>query len=163
MQDLVRDVVADENFEAQIKSRSVTWAAETAGVVSGSAAMLHGALENVIRNALKYATGCIDIIVETTLSSSREHYLVRVLDTGPGVPEHELADVFTPFFRSAHSAPTDGHGLGLAIARRAIQAHGGTISASNRRGGGLAVAITLPLTQQAPQPKILDSPRSGAI
>jgi two-component system OmpR family sensor kinase len=152
MQELVRDVVADAHFEAQNMGRSVTWGAETAGVASGRAAMLHGALENVIRNALKHATGCIDITVETSVDGSRENYLVRVLDTGPGVPEHELADVFTPFFRSADSALKDGHGLGLAIARRAIEAHGGTISASNRRGGGLAVVITLPLKQQVSQP-----------
>ncbi len=152
IQDLVREVVADANFEAQSMGRLVVWSDETAGVVSGRAAMLHGALENVLRNALKYAPGCIDITVETSVSDSREHYLVRVLDTGPGVPQHELADVFTPFFRSAESAVTDGHGLGLAIARRAIEAHGGTISASNRRGGGLAVVIALPLKQQVRQP-----------
>jgi two-component system OmpR family sensor kinase len=150
MQELVREVVADANFEAQSMGRLVTWGDETAGVVSGRASMLHGALDNVIRNALKYAPECIDIIVETSLSDSREHYLVRVLDTGPGVPQHELADVFTPFFRSAESAVTDGHGLGLAIARRAIEAHGGTISASNRRAGGLAVVMALPLKQQLP-------------
>jgi two-component system OmpR family sensor kinase len=152
IQELVREVVADANFEAQTMGRSVTWCTETAGVVSGRAAMLHGALENVIRNALNYATGCKDIIVETSVSDSREHYLVRVLDTGPGVPQHELADLFTPFFRSADSALIDGHGLGLAIARRAIQAHRGAISASNRRGGGLAVVITLPLKQQVTHP-----------
>ena len=152
IQDLVREVVADANFEAQTMGRSVTWGKESPGVVSGRAPMLHGALENVIRNALRYATECIDITVETKVSVSGEHYQVRVLDTGPGVPEHELADVFTPFFRSSDSALKDGHGLGLAIARRAIEAHGGTISASNRRGGGLEVSITLPLKQQVPQP-----------
>jgi signal transduction histidine kinase len=152
IQDLVREVVADANFEAQTMGRSVSWGTETAGVVSGRAAMLHGALENVIRNALRYATGCNEITVETDVSDSGEHYQLRVLDTGPGVPECELADVFTPFFRSSNSALKDGHGLGLAIARRAIEAHGGTISASNRRGGGLEVSITLPLKQQVPQP-----------
>jgi signal transduction histidine kinase len=85
------------------------------------------------------------------MSDSGECYVVQVLDTGPGVPEHELANVFTPFFRSSNSALKDGHGLGLAIARRAIEAHGGTISAANRRGGGLKVCISLPLKQSVPQ------------
>jgi two-component system OmpR family sensor kinase len=68
---------------------------------------------------------------------------LRVLDDGRGIPEDELPDLFTPFFRGANARP-DGYGLGLAIARRSIEAHGGTIRANNRAGGGLSVEIVLP-------------------
>jgi two-component system OmpR family sensor kinase len=57
--------------------------------------------------------------------------------------------MFTPFFRSAQAAGTDGYGLGLAIARRSIEAHGGSITAANRKEGGLSVAIELPLVRAA--------------
>jgi len=68
-----------------------------------------------------------------------------------------LAALFTPFFRSTHALSTDGYGLGLAIASRSIQAHGGTISAQNRATGGLSVEITLPLAG------LQTSDQSGAL
>jgi two-component system OmpR family sensor kinase len=72
-----------------------------------------------------------------------------VLDRGPGIAPADLATIFQPFFRSNPSNNNvDGHGLGLAIAERVIHAHGGTIRATNREGGGLQVAIVLPLVHQ---------------
>jgi signal transduction histidine kinase len=68
-----------------------------------------------------------------------------VLDEGPGVAESELSGIFEPFFRGSGAQSTDGHGLGLAIAQRVVQAHGGSIKASNRPVGGLCVEISLPL------------------
>jgi two-component system OmpR family sensor kinase len=80
--------------------------------------------------------------VETSIDAVKRQYTLRVLDSGRGIPEDELPDVFTPFFRGA-CARSDGYGLGLAIARRSVEAHGGTIRASNRSGGGLSVEIVL--------------------
>jgi signal transduction histidine kinase len=149
MLELVREVVDDANFEAQATGRAVTWESETAASVSGRPEMLHGAIENIVRNALKHAAQSREVRVETSVDRTGHCYTLRVLDTGPGVPEHELADLFAPFFRAADAASTEGYGLGLAIARRSIEAHGGTIKASNRREGGLDVAIVLPLKKQA--------------
>jgi signal transduction histidine kinase len=59
-------------------------------------------------------------------------------------PLARLSNLFTPFARGANTASADGYGLGLAIARRCVEAHGGTIRAGNRPGGGLCVEIMLP-------------------
>jgi two-component system, OmpR family, sensor kinase len=145
MQELVREVLDDANFEAHAMNREVIWDHETPGTVIGRPEMLHGAIENVVRNALKHAAQSREIHVETTIDRGHSTYTVRVLDAGPGVPENELPELFTPFFRAVDAARTDGYGLGLAIARRSIEAHRGTITASNRLEGGLAVTIALPM------------------
>jgi len=151
MRELVREVVADANFEAKGTGCTVIWDQETAGTVSGRPEMLHGAIENVVRNALKHASKSPEVRVETSLDGGQSRYTLRVLDTGPGVAEHELAGLFAPFFRAADAARKDGYGLGLAIARRSIEAHGGTITANNRPEGGLAVTIALPLRTPVPR------------
>jgi two-component system OmpR family sensor kinase len=145
LQELVREVVTDANFEAQATDRAVTWDEQTAAIVWGRPEMLHGAIENVVRNALKHASGSSEVRIETSLDATQSRYTLRVLDRGPGVPEDELAGLFNPFFRAANAAETEGYGLGLAIARRSIEAHRGTIGASNRPDGGLVVTITLPV------------------
>jgi signal transduction histidine kinase len=68
-----------------------------------------------------------------------------VIDHGPGITNAELAKVFDPFYRGESASGTPGFGLGLAIAQRAIDAHGGAIRAANVAGGGLQVEIELPL------------------
>jgi two-component system OmpR family sensor kinase len=68
--------------------------------------------------------------------------VIDVVDEGPGAPETALPTLFEPFVRANESSP--GFGLGLAVAKRAVAAQGGTIEASNRKGAGLAVRITLP-------------------
>jgi signal transduction histidine kinase len=159
MQELVRGVLSDANFEAEPAGRRVTWQDETAGTVSGRPEMLHGAIENVVRNALKHAPQSVEVRVETALDEAGPHYTLRVLDDGPGVPESQLPGLFTPFFRAV-GAGTDGYGLGLAIARRSIEAHGGSIRAGNRPGGGLAVTIVLPI--RAASVKAGEGPRLDA-
>jgi signal transduction histidine kinase len=113
-------------------------------MVRGNAELLRRALENVVRNAIKYSHegGRIDVRAAVTGGSSLG---VTVSDAGPGVAAADLAAIFEPFYRAANGTGADGHGLGLAIAKRIIEAHGGSIRATNRAGGGLQVAITLPV------------------
>ncbi len=74
---------------------------------------------------------------------------ISVSDHGPGVADSELDAIFQPFYRSPSNPTGTGYGLGLAIARRAVESHGGQIVARNRPEGGLRVEITLPLTPVA--------------
>jgi two-component system OmpR family sensor kinase len=143
MRDLVRDIVHDANFEAQAHEREVIWDDRGSATLQGRPELLHSAIENIIRNALKHAPESRIVRVETSVDAATQEYTLRVLDHGRGIPEDELPDLFTPFFRGASARP-DGYGLGLAIARRSIEAHAGAIRAKNRAGGGLSVEIVLP-------------------
>jgi two-component system OmpR family sensor kinase len=143
MRDLVRDIIHDANFEARAHEREVIWDDRGSATVQGRPELLHSAIENIVRNALKHAPESRIVRVETSVDADKRQYTLHVLDDGRGVPEDELPDLFTPFFRGARARP-DGYGLGLAIARRSIEAYGGTIRANNRSGGGLSVEIVLP-------------------
>jgi two-component system, OmpR family, sensor kinase len=150
LQELVAEVVRDATFEAQARGRQVIWEKRASALSRARPELLHSAIENLVRNALKHAPESRSVWVETVVEPQPAQYRIRVLDEGNGVAEEELANLFTPFFRGTASGALEGHGLGLAIARRCVEAHGGTIRADNRPGGGLCVEIVLPLPGQAP-------------
>lgn len=146
MQELVDGIAQDARFEAGADGPAieVEIEGELVANVRGAPDLLWRAVENVVRNAVKHggAGGQVDI----RLYARGRQVHVDVLDRGPGILDADLPTVFEPFFRSNPSKNNvDGHGLGLAIAQRVVHAHGGTIEARNREGGGLQVAITLPL------------------
>jgi two-component system OmpR family sensor kinase len=144
--ELLADIVDDAQFEATAQAKQVELLGEVKTNIQGSAELLHRAIENVIRNAVKYTPQGSSVIVN--IAEEGESVLkITVLDTGPGVAETELELIFQPFFRSNSPVNTaSGHGLGLAIARRVIEAHGGNIRASNRTTGGLCVEMTIPIS-----------------
>jgi two-component system sensor histidine kinase CpxA len=139
--ELVRDVVADADFEAGAHDKSVSMSAVECMVV-GNESLLRSAIENVLRNAVRY-TGP-STAVRVSLETVNGDAVITVRDQGGGVPEEELQHLFRPFYRvgEARERKTGGIGLGLAIAERAIRAHHGSISARNDNGG-LAVEIKL--------------------
>ena len=113
------------------------------GSVLGSRELLRRALENVVRNAIRYSPEQEKIAI---CVSEVDHCAVIVVrDHGPGVPPEELAALFRPFFRGSNAPRADGHGLGLAIVQRVAKAHGGVVHAENAAGGGLDVQLLLPL------------------
>ncbi|MDA8326315.1 MAG: ATP-binding protein, partial [Nitrospiraceae bacterium] len=111
-------------------------------------AMLPRAIENVVRNALRYTPegDAAEITMGRLLKDGRPHVSIRVRDHGPGVPEEALKMIFQPFFRAAEARDrvSGGAGIGLAITERAVHLHGGEVTASNAPGGGLLVVIDLP-------------------
>jgi signal transduction histidine kinase len=142
---VVREVAADAAVEAEARGGRVEVTAD--GVrLSGRAALLHRPVENVVRNAVRYAPPGTSVRV--ALSKAGGVARVTVRDHGPGVPDELLESIFAPFVRveadRGRDAGGGGVGLGLAIARRAVAVHGGTISAKNA-GPGLEVRIELPV------------------
>jgi two-component system sensor histidine kinase CpxA len=144
LNDVVDQIVDDAGFEAQRTGRTVTYSSPPEGItIRGNEELLGSAIENVVRNALKYAPSGP---VEVQLSSSEEAAVISVRDQGPGIPDAELTRIFRPFYRadSSRRADHEGAGLGLAIAQRAINLHGGSINVRNLMPNGLEVEIRLP-------------------
>jgi two-component system sensor histidine kinase CpxA len=151
LQEVVETVVSDATLEARNRPCRVVLEENEPVVIKGNAALLHSAMENVVRNAIKYTAPETDI----TLSSRRdpdypEQWMIEITDQGPGVPEEFLPRLFEPFVRvaDARDRTSGGYGLGLSIAQRAIWVHAGKISATNKPNGGLATIINLPIANQ---------------
>lgn len=146
--ELAADVVADARFEAEARGRAVDFSGCGEVSVKGNAELLHRALENVVRNALRHTPVGARVAVRVELDAGGNGVRLAVIDQGPGVPERELDAIFEPFVRGGDSRHNDGHGLGLAIARRVVESHGGGIRAENPAGGGLCVEIVLPVMRR---------------
>jgi two-component system sensor histidine kinase CpxA len=149
LEQLIQEIARDAAFEAQNRRCEVEVIVVDHCVVTGSVSLLHSAIENVIRNAIRYTqpSTSVQVRLETGHGSGGPEAVVRVTDSGPGVPEDALEKLFRPFYRidDARGRETGGVGLGLAITERAVSLHGGSIRAANRPQGGLMVEIRLPL------------------
>ncbi len=140
--ELVEDIVEDARFEAESLGCAVQSRERSRVLVMGRPRLLARAVENVIRNGLKYAPA--GGVVEVEVNARDGRAVIEVRDQGPGIAEADLESVFEPFKRGARGADRNGFGLGLAIAKGAVDMHGGTITARNRPEGGLEVTIDLP-------------------
>jgi len=150
LDELVASVAEDAEFEAQARHCHVhTVIPEGDWDVRGNASLLHSAVENVVRNAIRYTQEGTSVEVKLTAEegANRPEAVIKVADSGPGVPPESLEKLFEPFYRidDARGRLTGGVGLGLAITERAVRFHGGRVSAHNRTEGGLCVEIRLPL------------------
>jgi two-component system sensor histidine kinase CpxA len=143
LQAIVNDAVSDASYEAERLECSVKVEAREQTQINGNRELLHSAVENVVRNAIHHSPPHTE--VKVTLLGKDGVISVRVEDQGPGVPESALSRLFEPFFRVDESrGTTNGFGLGLAIAARAVAVHGGSIKAHNLQPHGLQVEIHLP-------------------
>ena len=147
--DLVHDIVDDARYEAEPRHVAIDITGNAAGadtVITGQPELLARAVENVVRNAVKHSPDGETVQVDIALQDGGQQLRIAVLDRGPGVPQADLASIFEPFFRASNTQhSTEGHGLGLAIARHVIGAHDGHIAASLRHSGGLCVEMLLPV------------------
>jgi len=133
------------NFEIGAEGKRAVIVEAAPAAIEGDPALLTSALENVIRNAARYTEPGTAVDIDTAVDAG--WLRIRVRDRGPGIPQAMLERVFDPFVRvgDARDRGSGGHGLGLAIARRAIALHGGEIGAANHPDGGLQITIRLPL------------------
>jgi signal transduction histidine kinase len=168
LDEVALSVAEDAEFEAQARHCHVhseipagSWG------VRGDESLLHSAIENVVRNAIRYTREgtTVEIHLEKRERAGREEAVVRVTDCGDGVPPDALEKLFQPFYRldDARGRQTGGVGLGLAITERAVRFHNGHVVATNRAEGGLMVEIYLPLvpsTTAAPE-KVLEIVPAG--
>jgi len=118
--------------------------ADDAAVVAADAGLLERVLANVIGNALVHALSDTQIRVVATARDGR--VVVRVVDTGPGVPVDQRGGLFEPFQRLGDVPRGEGVGLGLAVARGLTESMGGTLIAEDTPGGGLTMVLDLPST-----------------
>lgn len=145
--ELLQTVISDTAIEAQARHCSLQLEKCVPAVIQGNAQLLHSALENVVRNAVRYTADGTAVTVTMDRDPRQPNSLVtQVRDRGPGVPQEMLARLFEPFVRvgDARDRSSGGYGLGLAIAERAVRLHGGDISARNEPSGGLNITIRLP-------------------
>ena len=150
LDEVVANVAEDADFEAQARHCHVhTVIPEGDWAVRGNVSLLHSAVENVVRNAIRYTQEqtTVEIEMASEETASGPEVVLSVSDAGPGVPPDALGKMFEPFYRldDARGRQTGGVGLGLAITERAVRFHRGKVSAHNRAEGGLRVEIRLPL------------------
>ncbi|VVE37981.1 ATP-binding protein [Pandoraea terrigena] len=144
-------VVEDAGYEGSMSGKRIHMttmppAAPPPELMLGSPELLRRAIENVVRNALHVSPQGVPVEVLFTHDLAANAYTIMVSDRGPGVPPESLGAMFEPFVQ-AHDGKREGFGLGLAIAARAVAAHGGAMAAVNRAGGGLTVTIRLPMNR----------------
>jgi len=137
-------IVTDARFEAQSSGRDLHCTATATCIGRFHVEALQRGIENIVRNAVKYTAPGTTVEVIAQRAPDASMLRIEVCDRGPGVAESELSRMFEPFHRGQSSAGISGFGLGLAIAKRAIEADGGTLHARNRDGGGLCMEIVLP-------------------
>jgi two-component system sensor histidine kinase CpxA len=146
---LVKAVSDDADFEARSVGRSVKTEPSDDIKVEGSEELLRRAIENVVRNAVRYTDEGteVNISLQRRQINETEFAVLTVHDRGPGVPEEELDNLFSPFYRVAESRDrqSGGMGIGLAITDRAVKLHKGKVEAENAAGGGLIIRIYLPV------------------
>jgi two-component system sensor histidine kinase CpxA len=146
--DLVRIIADDVHIEAERRHVELVLDLNEAEI-QGSPELLRRAIENIVRNAIRYSPEASTVEVRLRQAGARLKLSVR--DFGAGVPEESLAHIFDPFYRveKDRGRTSGGVGLGLAIARRAVELHHGQLQAFNQKPG-LMVEIELPVNVAAP-------------
>jgi two-component system sensor histidine kinase CpxA len=144
---LLATVVEDADYEAQAQQKNVSLLNNTKVKLAANSALLSSALENVVRNAIRYTPQDTTVEITSELDNQASQIKLSICDQGPGIPEEMLEKIFDPFVRvgEARDRQSGGYGLGLAIARRAVALHGGKISARNHTPNGLCIEIELPV------------------
>lgn len=142
--DLVQNIVDDASLEGQSAGKEIRLQGPPRCLLDLDSGLIQSAIENVLRNAMKHTAD--GTTVEVTIVEEPGRLRIVIDDHGPGVPPDAIDKIFEPFFRVEESRGTTigSGGIGLAIAERSVRLHSGTMTASNREGGGLRVEMVLP-------------------
>lgn len=146
IRELLDELIDDAQFEADARGCQVRLRKAFPALVKANAILLHSAIENVVRNAIKYTKPNTTVDISMLEDAGNPGIIViQIRDHGLGVPEEMLAHLFQPFVRveEARDRLSGGHGLGLAIADRAVRLYGGEITARNEPDEGLSIYIRL--------------------
>jgi two-component system, OmpR family, sensor kinase len=154
LDEVIEQVVGDANFEGAVKGCSVRLSGAAHAKINGNRELLGSAIENVLRNAVRYSPrdAPVEVSIErppplgSPAAGLRADALwIVIRDRGPGVPAGDLERIFEPFYRVAESRDRDsgGEGIGLAITAEVMKAHGGSATANNLKDGGLEVILSL--------------------
>ena len=149
---LVRDVAEDADYEARSQNRAVKVVSSDSCSINGVEELLRSAVENVVRNAVRYTPEgtAVEVALRKQNGGSDNIAVISVRDRGHGVPEDSLEKIFRPFYRTEDARDRQsggGTGLGLAITERAVRMHGGSVQAVNAADGGLSVELRLHLDE----------------
>lgn len=144
MDELLDEIVEDARFEANHKAVKIMFSRPEHVLLKGRAELVHRAIENVLRNAIQHTANASHLLVDVKLDKIKQRLSISIADQGPGVSMTELTKIFEPFYRGSHKTKQDSIGLGLAIARRAVELHFGKIYAVNRPEGGLRIVMEFP-------------------
>ena len=158
LSNLIWEMIQDAEYEARQRQSRVSFLADEDCIINGNRELLYRAIENIVRNAVRYTEPGTGVEISLKASGTRglRNAILEITDHGPGIPESEIKDIFRPFYRvdRARSTETGGFGVGLAIAERAVRLHGGELRASNRPGGGATIQIVFQLEQAVAQMNI---------
>jgi len=144
IEDVLDEVISDCTLEAEARNCRIALNGRPSGQILGNSELLRRAVENVLRNGIRYSPA--ESTIDVTIVEDSNSAAIAIRDYGPGVPETTLTRIFDPFFRVEEARNTlgGGSGLGLSIAKRAVLVHHGTVTAKNAFPG-LCVNINIPL------------------
>ncbi len=145
---LLEELLPDAEFEAQQRLCTIRLLNHCDCMVQGNPELIYRAIENIVRNAIHYSgqESVVELKMRCEERAGVRTVTLDVSDSGPGLPESELENIFRPFYRvdDARQRDTGGFGVGLAIADRAVRLHHGEVRARNRPEGGLIISLSLP-------------------
>lgn len=149
---LLTGIVGDVLFEKQDAKIHLDMP-QDAVMIEGQLELLQRAIDNVIRNAVKYGPENGVVAIELQHSARTGEVILEVQDQGQGVEPQELEQIFRPFVRGRRASQVEGHGIGLAMTKHIVEAHGGFVKAANLSPHGFMIRIHLPEKHDVPAPQ----------
>jgi signal transduction histidine kinase len=146
LNEIVATIVDDASVEAETKQCVIEISLPQISPMIGYPELLHRAIENIVRNAIRHTPNGSTITVVGETDSEINWLTLHIMDEGRGVSESDLKQIFEPFYRSEGADQFQGYGVGMAITQRVVEAHGGKVGVENRERSGLVVTLKFPLT-----------------